>query len=162
MAQLNACVDACMLCLGWKVTSPLQTCKGAECKGAPLLSLNGTTECVVCSGTGNGQDGAYRNVADLEVKKPSIVRASADESRRGKATAKIASRIVSGQWKLLDVPCPKQDCSLPAMQRLRDGTVECALCGPIPRMGSHLFRTSPIATVQEKAEPVNVSAIEGQ
>lgn len=107
-------------------------------------------------------DGVYVNVDDLDVKTPSIVRASADESRRGKATAKIASRIVSGQWKLLDTPCPKPECLLPAMQKLRDGSVECALCGPIPRMGSHLFRRSPTAAKPEKAEPVNVSTIPGQ
>lgn len=43
---------------GWTLLPEL--CKGVECAGSPLL-LDGTVkQCVVCGGTGNGQDGVYK------------------------------------------------------------------------------------------------------
>eukprot|EP00977_Amphora_coffeiformis_P014334 scaffold3973_cov161-Amphora_coffeaeformis.AAC.3 len=43
--------------LGWKLVS--DTCKGRECGGIQLVAKGKATECVICGGTGTGNDGVY-------------------------------------------------------------------------------------------------------
>jgi len=114
---------------GWAMTNSF--CQGAECGSAPLLMHGSTVYCVVCGGTGSGQDGAYGRTADLENNQTMVDQAvnpsdAAIRERRDIATREIGKRMMVG-WTLMGDKC--NGCEIPTMER--DGVVECVICGPI-------------------------------
>lgn len=45
------------LLVGWKMSS--ESCKGSQCRKCPLIEKQNKQQCVICGGTGSGQDGLY-------------------------------------------------------------------------------------------------------
>jgi len=80
---------------GWKELS--QCCQGPQCQGSSLLKKGNDIECVVCGGTGSGDDGLYAElnyvasfVSDTEMR--SIVSAATEEPSTKQPLAK---RLIS-------------------------------------------------------------------
>ena len=54
--------------VGWRCVP--ETCKGAECGDIQLVAKGKTVECVICGGTGTGNDGVYGQLPTDIVKDP--------------------------------------------------------------------------------------------
>jgi len=131
---------------GWTMTSLF--CRGKECGSAPLLQHGSTVYCVVCGGTGSGQDGAYGRTADLKNNQNMVDQAvnpidAQIRERREIATREIGKRMMVG-WTLLGERC--NGCEIPTMER--DGVVECVMCGPMDVVREQQKQ------VEEEEEPV--------
>ena len=152
---------------GWILLPEL--CSGNECHNCPLLSKSGTTYCVVCGGSGNGLDGAYKEELtkelNAEYKLPSIGRLSynpllpsslsttlptsshTDQSsiQTDKPTSqredvrKEISKKILQGFKLLDMTCPT--CEMPLLTDMNNKSEHCVLCGTVPVVApvSHSF-----------------------
>jgi len=118
---------------GWSMSS--ETCKGSECDSAPLMLSGGKAFCVVCGGTGTGEDGAYisfkscapvtenispnTTVENMKEKDP-------EESKHQETVAGIGKKLLLG-FTIADQTCER--CEVPLMTS-PEGTLECVTCGP--------------------------------
>lgn len=118
---------------GWSMSS--ETCKGSECDSAPLMLSGGKAFCVVCGGTGTGEDGAYLSfkscapvtenitptttVEKMKEKEP-------EEIKRQETIAGIGKKLLLG-FTIANQTCER--CEVPLMTS-PEGTLECVTCGP--------------------------------
>ncbi|KAL3907954.1 MAG: hypothetical protein SGILL_008665, partial [Bacillariaceae sp.] len=142
---------------GWQLLP--QACQGSECEMSPLITKHGKTECVVCGGTGTGEDGVYM-IDEVEEEQPEfdittidpsilpddiqlqvarsmeVVEAtqlpdvnSEDFAQKRDQVSKEIGKRMLMGWTLLDASCPH--CVMPLMMD-NDGNKDiCVLCGPI-------------------------------
>eukprot|EP00559_Dactyliosolen_fragilissimus_P005882 CAMPEP_0184859864 /NCGR_PEP_ID=MMETSP0580-20130426/4834_1 /TAXON_ID=1118495 /ORGANISM="Dactyliosolen fragilissimus" /LENGTH=1227 /DNA_ID=CAMNT_0027356717 /DNA_START=26 /DNA_END=3709 /DNA_ORIENTATION=- len=108
----------------WIMTT--NTCSGKECKNTPILTKDAEHFCVVCRGSGNGEDGAYENSHQDTL--PNSVKELDFESKRNIVSREICKRMLDG-WKLLDFPCPF--CTMPLMSQKDHDDEICIICGPV-------------------------------
>lgn len=137
---------------GWKLND--EFCSGEHCRHSPIVEKDGKVECVVCGGTGNGEDGVYtdKNPQDDEdddddVEKDDNVKQSYApppseglsrdhgphvgddfESKRHLVSQEIGRKMIEG-WTLLDLSCPH--CVMPLMADGLGGQETCVICGPV-------------------------------
>lgn len=136
---------------GWKETGNL--CAGKECHGFPLITNGSQNECMVCAGTGAGDDGIYSRNEDNSSSKKGFPdpefhlnrpKASEDpesvlsnshaahevqsefESKRKLVSKEVGKRLLKG-WTLLDKACPY--CVMPLMTNKKQMDEICVLCG---------------------------------
>lgn len=165
---------------GWELLP--EACKGAECEMSPLITKHGKRECVVCGGTGTGEDGVYAvdetedenkpiDVATIDpellpenlsinISKSGEERAYYDpqddfEQKRDLVSKEIGKRMLMG-WTLLDASCPT--CVMPLMMDNVGNRDICVLCGPIEQ----IFDASTIKTRDMDYRLDNDGALEAE
>lgn len=112
------------------------------CNFSPLLQDRNETHCVICEGSGNGEDGAYAgddNNDDYSVtmsyaaKKSKYDNLNQNSEKvdfprdRTSASKEVGRRILQG-WQLLDSPCPS--CMSPLMSESAGSLEVCVFCDP--------------------------------
>ena len=120
---------------GWSITP--DACLGCECHNSPLIEKDGVKECVVCGGSGNGEDGAYApveektetaeveeshvpaSVAKSMAEAPQINILGDDDDQEAKFeemrkiyASEMGKKMLAG-WKIVDSSCPQ--CVMPLM-----------------------------------------------
>lgn len=108
----------------------------------PLITKGDVTECVVCEGTGTGEDGAYedmhphdrmRETASYKMKKQRFLNITSSFRRVNfdvdydVASREVGRRMLSG-WQLLESPC--LTCHLPVLSETMGGPEVCVFCDP--------------------------------
>ena len=133
---------------GWKLND--ENCAGEHCRQSPIVEKDGRVECVVCGGTGNGEDGVY-SVDDPQVEEDDQKNETVEESfalppteglheghgarvgddfesKRHLVSQEIGRKMIDG-WTLLDLSCPH--CVMPLMADGLGGQETCVICGPV-------------------------------
>lgn len=153
---------------GWQLLP--EPCKGAECEMSPLITKHGRRECVVCGGTGTGEDGVYavdeedEEDDDLPVDVATIdpellpenmsmnLNKSVEENgaltfafeddfeQKRDLVSKEIGKRMLMGWNLLDASCPT--CVMPLMMDDNGNRDICVLCGPVEQF----FDASTIKT----------------
>ncbi|KAG7337904.1 hypothetical protein IV203_022434 [Nitzschia inconspicua] len=161
---------------GWELL-PL-ACRGAECEMSPLITKHGRRECVVCGGTGTGEDGVYAidETAededlpfDVTTIDPELLPENASmtlskysqegalsytphddfEEKRDMVSKEIGKRMLMG-WTLLDASCPT--CVMPLMMDDSGNKDICVLCGPLePTFDASTIKTKDMDYAIDKA-----------
>jgi uncharacterized Zn finger protein (UPF0148 family) len=156
---------------GWQLLP--SACKGKECEASPLITKNGRTECAVCGGCGNGEDGVYAaedfedvpiNITTIDPElmpydvNMKLSRSFGDEVRslgndedfdkkRDMVSKEIGKRMLLG-WTLMDASCP--DCVMPLMMDNLGNTDICVLCGPLnPAFDASTIKSREMASLDE-------------
>ncbi len=156
---------------GWQLLP--SACKGKECEASPLITKNGRTECAVCGGCGNGEDGVYAaeelddvpfNITTIDPElmpygvNMQLSRSFGDEVRslgndedfdkkRDMVSKEIGKRMLLG-WTLMDASCP--DCVMPLMMDNLGNTDICVLCGPLnPAFDASTIKSREMASIEE-------------
>ena len=114
---------------GWVMTS--NHCEGVQCQQAPLLSSSsGQIFCVVCGGSGNGEDGAYKSIQVAPSDDYTVATFDDDTvvARRNEATALIGQKLMTGAYAIANQKCDQ--CNIPLMTDIMNGGLECVVCGP--------------------------------
>jgi uncharacterized Zn finger protein (UPF0148 family) len=152
-------------------------CKGSECHLSPLVCKLGTKECVVCGGTGTGEDGVY---IDEDAEKPNVIQPNMlpktyvydnidddvltygkqdkhddFEQKREIVSKEIGKRMMMG-WQLIDASCPR--CIMPLMMDDLGNSDICVLCG---EMEQH-FDASTIATKEMMMTTLEASTYDAE
>jgi uncharacterized Zn finger protein (UPF0148 family) len=111
------------LLAGWSELPDL--CLGEDCRGAHLLSKGRRMECAVCSGSGNGEDGAYAPC--VITKSPEELRLELWATLRHDGMLVKNRRLLVG-WTEMPDECRGLHCG--GIHLLSNGTtVECLVCG---------------------------------
>ena len=152
-------------------------CEGSECHLSPLVCKLGKKECVVCGGTGTGEDGVYR---DEDAEKSTVIQPNTlpktnvydntdddvltygkqdkhddFEQKREIVSKEIGKRMMMG-WQLIDASCPR--CIMPLMMDDLGNSDICVLCG---EMEQH-FDASTIATKEMMMTTLEASTYENE
>lgn len=93
------------------------------CNSSPLVGDNNKKYCVICKGSGNGEDGAYVPMRSV-TKKSNKENLKQNESKDA-ANQEVVCKILQG-WQLLKSPCPK--CVNPLMSKTAAGPKVCVFC----------------------------------
>lgn len=173
---------------GWALLP--EACQGAECEMSPLITKHGRRECVVCGGTGTGEDGVYvidemeedeDKPIDIDTIDPELLpenismnlSKSAEEGaltyaphddfeqKRDIVSKEIGKRMLMG-WTLLDASCPT--CVMPLMMDDNGHKDICVLCGPLePIFDASTIRTKDMdyALEEEKKDEIDPSYTDG-
>ena len=112
------------------------------CNFSPIITKGDVTECVVCEGSGTGEDGAYEEVRPEDLmeetmsyinKKQRFQKISTSmrrvnfDSSHDIASREVGRRMQLG-WQLLESPCPS--CLLPLMSETMGSPEVCVFCDP--------------------------------
>jgi uncharacterized Zn finger protein (UPF0148 family) len=167
---------------GWELVP--ETCKGAECEMSPLITKHGRCECVVCGGTGTGEDGVYavdeneeeqdNKPVDVATIDPELLpenvsmylsKSAEDgplsyapqddfEQKRDLVSKEIGKRMLMG-WTLLDASCPT--CVMPLMMDNNGYSGICVLCGPVEAFfDASTIKTKDMDYILDKQETIVV------
>ncbi|KAL7538632.1 hypothetical protein ACHAXR_009768 [Thalassiosira sp. AJA248-18] len=131
---------------GWSLSST--NCSGANCKGTPLLTSSQSDDkhhdgnddhindhCVVCGGSGSGQDGAYERELEWQIKAAEIAKQAERDAipnwdelaKNGRAL--LAERLKQG-WTMSSDNCCGYHCNeMPLTNFYDGGQTSCVVCG---------------------------------
>lgn len=117
---------------GWTMTT--ENCQGYQCNNMPLTKLGSKSiSCVVCGGSGSGNDGMYEELRSAEV---------VDAERE--LVSQEISHLMSMGWILRDSLC--QQCLMPLVSEHEESDDLCILCGNVPRKDFSKLKVSDFSS----------------